>query len=100
MRSILGMSNNWHLMLSKNRQVDSIFFDVRKAFDSVPHDKLISLACTGISGPLLQCFLDYVSHNRQRVVLDSESSNLVAAPSGVPQGPPPIYYYFFYELNL
>ena len=86
-------------MLSKNRQVDSIFFDVRKAFDSVPHDKLISLACTGISGPLLQCFLDYVSHNR-RIVLDSESSNLVAAPSGVPQGPPPIYYYFFYELNL
>ena len=74
-------------MLSKNRQVASIFFDVKKAFGSVPHDKLIlSLARTGISSPLLQWFLDYLTNRQQRVVLDGESSSLVVAPSGVPQG--------------
>jgi len=52
--ALLSVTHDWHLMLSKNRQVASIFFDVKKAFDLVPHDKMIlSLASTGISGPLL-----------------------------------------------
>jgi len=52
----------------------------------VPHDKLIllSFACTGIFGPLLQSFLGYLKN--KRVVLDGESSSLVVVPSGVPQG--------------
>ena len=84
--ALLSITNDWHLMLSKNCQVASIFFDVEKAFDSVPHDKMIlSLARTGISGPLLQWFLDYLT-SRQWVALDGESFSLVAAPSGVSQG--------------
>jgi len=86
--ALLSVTNDWHLMLSKNHQVASIFFDVKKAFDLVPHDKMIilSLARTGISGPLLQWFLDYLTNRQQRVVLDGESSSLVTAPSGIPQG--------------
>ena len=84
--ALLSITNDWHLMLSKNCQVASIFFDVEKAFDSVPHDKMIlSLSRTGISGLLLQWFLDYLT-SRQWVALDGESFSLVAAPSGVPQG--------------
>ena len=64
--ALLSVTNDWHLMLSKNHQVASIFFDVKKAFDSAPHDKLIlSLARTGISGPLLQWFLDYLTNRQQ-----------------------------------
>ena len=49
-----ALLSDWHLMLSKHCQVASIFFNVKKAFDSVPHDKLIhSLAHVGICGPLL-----------------------------------------------
>ena len=68
------MNNNWRLMLSENRQVASIFFDVEMAFDSVSHDKLrLSLARTGISGPLLQCFLDHLT-------IDNELSWMVNPP--------------------
>ena len=65
----------------------SIFFDVKKAFDSVPHDRLIqSLAHIGVCGPLLQWLTDYLQNRHQRVVLDEESSSLVSVSSGVPQG--------------
>ena len=40
--ALLTVANDWHNMLSTHRQVASICFDIRKAFDSVPHDKLIS----------------------------------------------------------
>ena len=65
----------------------SIFFDVKKAFDSVPHDKLIqSLAHISVCGPLLQWLTDYLQNRHQRVVLDGESSSLVSVSSGVRQG--------------
>ena len=58
-RVLLSVTNDWHLMLSKHHQVASIFFDVKKAFDSVPHDRLIkSLAHIGVCGPLLQWLTD------------------------------------------
>ena len=85
--ALLSVSNYWHLMLSNHRQVASIFFDVKKAFNSVPHDKLIrSLAHIGVCGPLLQWLTDYPQNRHQRVVLDGESSSLVSVSSGVPQG--------------
>ena len=75
-------------MLSKHRQVASIFFDVKKAFDSVPHDKLIqSLAQLASVVPCcMQWLIDYLQNRHQRVVLDGESSSLVSVSSGVPQG--------------
>ena len=86
-QALLSVTNDWHLMLSKHRQVASIFFDVKKAFDSVPHDKLIqSLAHIGVCGPLLQWLTNYLQNRHQLVVLDGESSSLVSVSSGVPQG--------------
>jgi len=85
--ALLSVINDWHLMLSKNHQVASIFFVVKNAFNSVPHDKqILSLVCTGISGPLLQWFSDYITNRQQEVVLDGESSNLFA-PQGSILGP-------------
>ena len=85
--TLLSVTNDWHLILSKHCQVASIFFDVKKAFDSVPHSKLIqSLAHIGVCGPLLQWLTDYLQNRHKRIVLDGESSSFVSVTSRVPQG--------------
>ena len=87
-------------MLSKHCQMASIFFDVKKAFDSVTHDKLIqSHAHNAVCGPLLQWLTDYLQ-NRHRVVLDGEFSSLVSllwGTSGLYLGPSQVHH--FYELD-
>ena len=85
--ALLLATNDWHNLLSFNKQVAVVFFDIHKAFDSVPHHLLInSLMDFGVSGPLLTWFKSYLSNRRQRVVMDGESSALLPVTSGVPQG--------------
>ena len=60
--------------------------DFSKAFDSVPHDKLIfKLSQFGITGPLLDWFSDYLSERKQRVVVDGFSSSYLDVTPDVPQ---------------
>ena len=85
--ALLLATNDWHNLLSFNKQVAVVFFDIHKAFDSVPHHLLInSLMDFGVSGPLLTWFKSYLSNRKQRVVLDGESSALLPVTSGIPQG--------------
>ena len=85
--ALLTVSKDWHYYLTTHRQVGAVFFDVKKAFDSVPHDELLkSLQNIGITGPLLRWFADYLTSRRQRVVLDGFSSDCSHVTSGVPQG--------------
>ena len=85
--ALLSITNNWHSLLSSNRQVTTVFFDVKKAFDSVPHHLILkSLSNIGISGPLLAWISNYLTDRQQRVVLDGTSSSLTNVTSGVPQG--------------
>ena len=66
-----------------------------KAFDSVPHAKLItSLSSIGISGPLLKWFCDYLTDRCRRVVLDGVSSGVVPVTSGDPLLGPLIFNIF------
>ena len=85
--ALLSVTNDWHQLLSKNHQIAAVFFDVKKAFDSVPHTLILqSLSSVGISGPLLSWFEDYLTGRQQRVVVDGVSSPLSPVTSGVPQG--------------
>ena len=85
--ALLSVTHSWHQLLSTHRQVAAIFIDVKKAFDYVLHNHLISsLAGIGISGPLLLWLSDYLTGRQQRVVLDGTASNPTAVTSGVPQG--------------
>uniref|UniRef100_A0A1X7T851 Reverse transcriptase domain-containing protein n=1 Tax=Amphimedon queenslandica TaxID=400682 RepID=A0A1X7T851_AMPQE len=48
------------------QQTDAVYLDLRKAFDSVPHDKLlVKLFSTGISGRLWEWFREYLSSRVQ-----------------------------------
>ena len=65
----------------------SCFFDLSKAFDRVWHQGLMAkLSHLGLSGKAHSRFLEYLTHRRQRVMLDGQCSHWLDIPAGVPQG--------------
>ena len=65
----------------------AVFIDLRKAFDSVDHDIIVSkLKAAGISGTELHWFKDYLSNRTQQVNVENELSGARLITSGVPQG--------------
>ena len=64
-----------------------MYTDLRKAFDSVPHDLLLKkLKAIGIRDKNLAWLTDYLKGRRQRVVINGTYSEYVDVESGVPQG--------------
>ena len=75
------------LSMNNHKQVDLLFLDFSKAFDTVPHRRLLNkLTFYGIQGPILQWISSWLTKRNQRVVVDGESSDAVVVKSGVPQG--------------
>ena len=64
-----------------------IFLDLAKAFDSVPHERLLlKLERHGIGGNLLLCFRNFLTNRKQRVVIQGSPSEWSPVISGTPQG--------------
>ena len=62
---------------------DVVYLDLRKAFDSVPHDELLlKLWRLGITGSLWKWFRAYLSHRQHFVYLSNENSSLLPVFSG------------------
>jgi len=69
------------------KQVDIAILDFSKAFDTVPHKRLLAkLAHYGITGNILGWIQGFLSDRHQRVIVDGTSSGQVTVDSGVPQG--------------
>ena len=74
-------------IIDNRGQVDVIFLDLSKAFDSVSHPHLISkMESFGFTGPLLQWFKDYLNNRTQSTVINNHKSESANVLSGVPQG--------------
>lgn len=70
-----------------NTQVDLAVLDFSKAFDTVPHSKLLhKLNNFGVKGTTLKWITNFLTNRTMRVVLEGESSKEVPVDSGVPQG--------------
>jgi hypothetical protein len=71
----------------KKNSIDVIYLDFQKAFDPVPHKRLIhKLKGYGISGNLLLWIEDFLHERKQRVVLNGQSSSWTEVTRGIPQG--------------
>ena len=77
----------WMDNLDQNLPTDAVYLDFSKAFDTVPHHRLLrKLEGYGITGGILSWIKDFLTNRTQFVKIgDSESSNLPVT-SGVPQG--------------
>ena len=65
----------------------AVFFDFKKAFDSVPHRKLISnLKSLQLNPAIIKWICNYLSGRYQRVVVEGAISQSIQVVSGVPQG--------------
>ena len=73
--------------LSKTAQVDVILLDFAKAFDKVPHQRLLhKLQYYGIRGPALNWIASFLKERKQKVVVEGSTSTVGEVTSGVPQG--------------
>ena len=69
--------------------VDVVLLDFAKAFDTVPHKRLIlKLRAYGISGLTLKWIEAFLKNRKQRIVLGEIVSSWAEIFSGVPQGSP------------
>ena len=73
--------------VDEGHPVDVIYLDFAKAFDKVPHKRLIKkLEAHGISGKISKWISTWLSNRKQRVQLNGFMSDWIDAISGVPQG--------------
>ena len=67
--------------------VDAVYLDFAKAFDTVPHKRLISkLNGYGIRGNILALIEDFLRNRTQYVCINGVRSDNTPVTSGVPQG--------------
>ncbi|XP_071963856.1 uncharacterized protein [Antedon mediterranea] len=71
---LLDVLESWTTNLHNHDSFDCVYLDYKKAFDSVPHQRLlVKLKGFGITGNLLGWFSNYLSNRTQRRDIDSAS---------------------------
>ena len=68
-------------------QIDVIYMDLAKAFDSVPHSMILSkLSKYGIGGNIFKWLTSYLSNRHQHVIISGKALKWRKVNSGVPLG--------------
>ena len=81
--------------------VDVIYLDFPKAFDKVPHQRLIlKLKSHGMGNSIINWIEQWLKDRRQRVVVDGEVSSWKSVLSGVPQGSVLVRAYFIFDIYI
>ena len=84
--NLLEALEEWTKALDDGFGLDIVFLDYQKAFDTVPHKRLLKkLKSYGISGNVLKWIEDFLLERRMRVVLNDSVTSWEQVLSGVPQ---------------
>ena len=103
MTQLLTTLEIWSEILDSGAPIDTIYLDFRKAFDTVPHQRLLAkLEAHGIKGNTLGWIRNFLLERRQRVVVKGKLSAWAFILSGIPQGSVlgPILFVIFMEKRL
>ena len=85
--ALISVIYDWLSALNNGQEVCVVFFDVQKAFDSVPHLPLLQkLEQIGINPYILRWVHNYLTEREQFVVVEGSHSPTLKVLSGVPQG--------------
>ena len=84
---LLEVMNDLSKYTEDKTNIDIIYFDFKKAFDTVPHKRLLyKLENAGLTGNILNWIKDFLKNRKQKVTIQSSESDEVNVLSGVPQG--------------
>jgi hypothetical protein len=87
---------------TKDTKLDVAILDFSKAFDTVPHNKLLhKLHQYGIKGKIHKWLTNFLTARSMRTIVEGEKSNEITVDSGVPQGTVlgPILHVFLCHIN-
>jgi exonuclease III len=85
--NLLEVLDKWTESLDNSIPVDAIYLDFAKAFDTVPHERLLhKLENYGVSGRIKDWIKDFLFKRQQRVKVGGSMSEWAEVVSGVPQG--------------
>ena len=85
--ALLSVTHDWLNNLENGNEVCSVYLDLRKAFDSVPHRLLIQkLSDIQLEPYIIQWINSYLAERSQLVVVGGACSSVLPVISGVPQG--------------
>ena len=85
--SLIATVHDWLCNLDQGNDICIIFFDYKKAFDSVPHGPLMEKLCSiGLNEHILRWIWNYLSSRLQQVAVNGSVSSTIPVRSGVPQG--------------
>ena len=77
----------WSEIIDQGGSLDVIYMDFMKAFDKVPHRRLIyKVGKYGIKGKVLDWIKNFLSDRTQCVIINNISSKEGRVTSGIPQG--------------
>ena len=85
--ALLSFLEEVTLSVDNRNYVDAVYLDFSKAFDSVPHRRLIiKLQSFGFDGSLLKWIVSFLTGRKQQVKIGNSLSSPLPVTSGVPQG--------------
>jgi hypothetical protein len=85
--NMLETLDYWTKLIDEKKPIDVLYLDFKKAFDTVPHGRLITkLRMYNIHPETVQWVEDFLSDRQQRVCINGDQSDWSNVSSGIPQG--------------
>ncbi|KAF2351411.1 Reverse transcriptase domain [Trinorchestia longiramus] len=99
--NLLDLFGEVNCIYDCTKAVDLVYLDFQKAFDKVPHERLMAkVEAHGIRGNYSRWIRNWLTGRTQRVVIHDETSDSAFVTSGVPQGSPLLFIIYINDLDV